>query len=175
MQKRNFDTIAELSAIVHARLTCLRPSCPSRDALQSLFQILFFASLHREESANLLFDIVVLDPLNPDPDPPIRVTYDRSAVYSFSTPLEANVANIVKLARASDPRASSFALYHSKQTGWYIWGMVDQGNQYYSFLNHASTSGSVRPGLFQASIAGAGHLIVYSDYAKLGVCRLNDY
>lgn len=51
--------------------------------------------------------------------------------------------------------------------------MIDQGNQYYSFLNNASSSGPWRPGLFQASIAGAGHIVVYADYAKLAELRVD--
>lgn len=173
MQKRNLDTIAELSEIVHSRITIVRASCPSLAALQNLFQTLFNASLHREESADLLFDIVVLDPSNPDPKPPSNPPFDRWLAYSFSGHLEANVANIVKLARASDPRASSFALYYDEKTGWYIWGMVDQGEKYHSFLNHVSDSGSERPGLFQASIAGVGHLIVSVAYEKVAELRVD--
>jgi hypothetical protein len=167
VQNKHFETVADLSAVVHSRMISLHRPCPSLDALRELFQILFNASLHREESSDLLFDIVVLEAANPDPNPPIRPTYDRSAAYVFSTPLGANIANIVKLARASDPRASSFACDYDQQRGWYIWGMVDQSNQYYSFLNRATTSGSMRPGLFQASIAGAGHLVIYVEYEKL--------
>jgi hypothetical protein len=173
MSRTNFDTITDLSATVHSRVTSLRSSCPSIDALTDLFQILFNSSLHREESASILFDIVVLDPANPDPNPPQRLLLNRWAAYSFPTPLEASVPNIVKVARASDPRASSFAVYQDEQRGWYIWGVVDQGDMYYSLLNRSSDRGSERPGLFQVSVAGSGHLVVFLGYTKLAELRID--
>jgi hypothetical protein len=51
--------------------------------------------------------------------------------------------------------------------------MVDQGETYHSFLNHVSDSGLQRPGLFQASIAGVGHLIVSVAYEKVAELRVD--
>jgi len=173
MPKRGIDTVSDLSKIVRKRMISLGRACPSLQALHDLFQTLFSASLYREEAADLLFDIVILDPAEPDPNPPPQPTLDRWDSYSFSTPLQASLQNIVKLARASDRRASSFAVYYDVKTAWYIWGMVDQADRYYSYLTRASDSGSARPGLFQASIAGPGHLIVYVEYEKLAELRVD--
>lgn len=173
MPQRTYDSITNLSKIVRSRVISARGSCPSQLALQNLFQNLFNASLHREEAADLLFDIVVLDPLNPDPDRPPRPAFHRWAAYSFLTRIAADVPNIVKVARACDPRSSSFALFHDKKTEWYIWGMVDQGDRYFSSLNLSSGRGAIRAGLFQASIVGVGHLIVYVDHAKVAELRVD--
>jgi hypothetical protein len=52
-------------------------------------------------------------------------------------------------------------------------GLIDQGNRYHDFVNRESESGPERPGVFQASIAGVGHLVAYIDYDKIAELKIN--
>jgi hypothetical protein len=54
-----------------------------------------------------------------------------------------------------------------------VWGLIDQGNSYHDYVNFDSESGPERPGLFQASILGVGHLAAYIGYEKVAELRRN--
>ena len=54
-----------------------------------------------------------------------------------------------------------------------VWGLIDQGNRYYDFVNYESDSGPDRPGIFQASIEGIGHIVTYIGYDKLAELKVN--
>lgn len=81
--------------------------------------------------------------------------------------MDFTVSNIVKLAKASDPRTSSFAVYHDKNGKLFIWGMVDQGNTYHEFVNLDCSGGWSRPGVFQAHVVGVGHIVILRELEKL--------
>ncbi len=81
--------------------------------------------------------------------------------------------NFVKIAPASDPRTSSFAVYHDTSGHLTVWGLIDQGNSYHDYVNFDSESGPERPGIFQASITGIGHLVAYIGYEKVAELKLN--
>jgi hypothetical protein len=82
-------------------------------------------------------------------------------------------SNLVKLAKASDPRTSSFAVYHDTSGQLSIWGIIDQANRYHDFINYDSDEGTERPGIFQASISGIGHLVAYIGYEKIAELKTN--
>lgn len=134
---------------------------------------MYFASLKAEKGEGIVFHIVYLDPKKqPDPRPPRRIVRDRWQC----TPLEQRIRlepdEAVKLAKASDPRTSSLAVFHDAR-GAFIWGLVDQGNRYHDFVTYNSESGPERPGIFQAAIAGPGNIIVYLGYEKLAELEIN--
>jgi hypothetical protein len=54
-----------------------------------------------------------------------------------------------------------------------IWGILDQQNRYQDFLTHETQEGPERPGLFEARIVGAGHIIVQIEYEKIAELRLD--
>jgi hypothetical protein len=83
------------------------------------------------------------------------------------------VSNVVKIAKASDPRSSSFAIYPDKIRRLKVWGLIDQGNRYHDFVNYESSSGPDRPGMFQASIEGTGHIATYVGYDKVAELKVN--
>jgi hypothetical protein len=146
---------------------------PPENTLIKLFEILYFASIKTEEAEPIIFNIVYLDPNNPDPDPPENIVRDRWGYVSFSKPIELNIPNVIKLAKASDPRSSSLALYHNGNDELIIWGLIDQGNRYHDYINHESEEGPERPGVFQASIEGPGLLVAYIEYQKIAELRIN--
>ena len=142
--------------------------------LISLFQSLYSASLHSEESRPITFDIVYLNPKNPDPKPPPIIRLQRWKHVRLSKRLPLTVANLIKISKASDPRTSSLAVYHhDKSHKLYLWGLVDQGVQFYEFFNYDSEQGTERPGLFQVGILGPGYIAVLIGYNKIAELRID--
>lgn len=166
-------TPRDLARAVCAELTRKSDACPRLDILVDLFETMYYASLGTEESARISFHMIYLDPTNPDPDPPSRVTKDRWMVVQLADSIPFNVESLIKLANASDPRTSSFAIYHNERGALFVWGFVDQGNSYTDFVNYESEEGSPRPGLFHATIEGAGHLIAFLEMEKIAELKIN--
>jgi hypothetical protein len=81
------------------------------------------------------------------------------------------IGSIAKLAHASDARTSSLAVF-GESGGLFVWGLVDQGTSYHDFVNFDVESGEERPGLFQASVAGVGHLVVYRGIDVIAELRV---
>lgn len=140
--------------------------------LARIFEAMYFSSLRTEELQPITVHIVYLDPASPDPAPPSRIRHDRWQYIPFGDPVPLTVANLVKLAKASDPRTSSFVVYPNEKGSLFLWGLVDQGNSYFNLATHSAESGFPRPGIFQASILDAGKLVAYvgsSQVAELDV------
>lgn len=141
--------------------------------LVKLFEAMYFASLRTEESEPITAHIVFLDPRNPDPKPPIRIRNDRWQYIPFSEPVLLTDASLVKLAKASDPRTSSFVVYPDDKGILFIWGLVDQGNSYFNYATYSAESGFTRPGSFQASIVGSGRLVAYVGSSQIAEINLS--
>ena len=163
---------AHLARAVHSEIK-RNNAAPSLKVLISLFETIYFASIKTEEAEPVIFNIVYLDYENPDPDPPGRIVQDRWKCVKFSQSIIFNLSNAIKLAMASDPRTSSLALYHDENDDLYIWGLIDQGNRYYEYINYEYEEGPERPGIFQASIEGTGYLATYKGYQKIAELRVN--
>jgi sensor domain DACNV-containing protein len=166
-------TWSDLATAVESELVRRSLPNPGQAILIELFEAMFFTSLKTEESEPVLFHIVYLDPEKPDPNPPERLVHDRWSCVRLEPPVALNGSNFVKIAAASDPRTSSFAVYHDDQQRLTVWGLVDQGNTYHDYVNFDSDSGPERPGLFQASIVGIGHVVAYIGYEKVAELKLN--
>ena len=163
---------ADLALTVQSAIKS-RSSVPSLEALISLFETMFFASIKTEESEPIIFNIVYLDSKNPDIDPPKIKVQDRWEYVKLKESIILNLSNAIKLARASDPRTSSLAVYHDENDDIFIWGLIDQGNRYYEYINYEYEEGPERPGIFQASIEGTGHLVAYNGYQKIAELRVS--
>lgn len=129
--------------------------------------------MRTEESQPITFHITYLNPDNPDPNPPRRIVKDRWQCVRLGERIPFTVQQVVKLAKASDPRSSSLAVCHDANGHPYIWGLVDQGNQYYDFVTYNSDHGPEQPGLFCASISGVGRLVVYLGRQKVAELRVD--
>ncbi len=134
---------------------------------------MYFASLKTEESEPVLFHVAYVDSLKPDPKPPERIAHDRWRCVPFAQTVPLTSASLTKIAPASDPRTSSFAVCQDKVGRLAVWGLIDQGNSYHDYVNFDSDTGPERPGLFQASILGIGHLVAYIAYEKIAELRKN--
>ena len=55
-----------------------------------------------------------------------------------------------------------------------MWGLVDQGNSYSDYANYESEVGPQPAGLFQASIAGIGHLVAFTEWQKIAELKINN-
>lgn len=172
MSSFNFSP-KNLAEIVYSELKERGLFYPKLEILIDLFESMYFASLKTEESQPITLHTVYLDPDDPDPNPPRRIPRDRWSYVRLAEPIPITIPNFVKIAKASDPRTSSFAVYHDASEQLSIWGLIDQGNSYHDFVSYNSESGPQRPGVFQASLVGIGHLVVYIGYAKIAELKLN--
>jgi len=163
----------ELASAVHLELLRRSANPPPLEIILELFESMYFASLKTEESKPVLFHVVYLDPEKPDPKPPKTLVHNRWRCIQLFPSIALNSPNFAKVAPASDPRTSAFAVYPDVSGKLMVWGLIDQGNSYHDYVNFDSESGPERPGLFQASITGTGHLIAYIGYEKIAELRLN--
>jgi len=108
------DTVSypkDLAEFVTRKLSESRSQGLRTKALTSLLEIAFFSSLKTEEGQPIISALSCLDPENPDPDPPRNIRPDRWQFSRFREPLPLTGSNLVKLAKAADPRASLLAVY----------------------------------------------------------------
>lgn len=139
-----------------------------------LFETMYYSSLRTEESEPVTFHLVFLDPALPDPKPPRNPVKDRWSYIPFAEPIEFSVSNLVKISKSTDLRTSSFVVWPTRDQRLFIWGMVDQQNRFHKFLNRSADIEAERPGLFQASVEGIGHIVVYMRYEKVAELRINE-
>lgn len=158
------------SKLLHSRL---KLTVPPLSVLEDLFECLFYASMRTEESHLTKVTITLIDPQNPDPNPPKKIVFERWSVVSFEHYLPLEIKSLVKLSKAADPSSSSLAVYYDESGKLFIWGMIDQAMHYQSFLNYESESGSEQPGIFQVSISDIGTLNVLFDYELLATLKQN--
>jgi hypothetical protein len=163
----------DLAEAVHLELLRRSASSPSLEVLIELFESMYIASLKTEESKPVTFHVVYLDPNNPDPRPPGVTVHNRWSCVTLGETVPLNGANFLKIAVASDPRTSSFAVHHDSNKGLVVWGLIDQGNSYHDFVNFDSETEPDRPGLFQSSITGTAHLVAYIGYQKVAELKQN--
>jgi hypothetical protein len=162
-----YKTPEDLAGAVMQELRPQQQHFPSKAVLDELFAILYYASLRTEESQPIHCYIVYLNPKNRDPDPPEFPAVDRWNCIELAHRIPLTVQSLVKIAKASDPRTSSFAIYHNTRGKLFIWGLVDQGNRYHEYVNFNTSRGPDRPGLFQAAIIGIGHVATYRAYERI--------
>jgi hypothetical protein len=164
---------ADIAKTVHLAVYQRTHKGPSLDVLTRLFETMYFVSLRTDEGRPMIFNVVYLDPANPDPKPPQRIVRDRWSYVSFGNNIPFTPPNISKLAAASDPRTSSLAVYHDKDEELIVWGLIDQGNRYHDYVNYEVEEGPERPGIFQASLEAPGNIVAYLDYQKIAELRVS--
>src|SRR5882724_4164981 len=102
---------ADLASVVRMVLRRRGTSAPPLEVLIRLFDSMYFASLKTEESRPVRFHVVYLDPEKTDPRPPKTLVHDRWSCVRLSPAIPLSSASFIKIAPASDPRTSSFAVY----------------------------------------------------------------
>jgi hypothetical protein len=163
----------DLAEAVQSELIRRRCECPQLEVLTEFFEAMYFASLKKEESESVAFHIVYLNPDRPDPEPPKYPPQDRWSCVRLAEPVPLSGKSFMKMSGASHPRTSSLAVHLDSQGRLMVWGLIDQGNRYHDYVNLDSDSGPERPGLFQASVTGVGHLVAYIGYERIAELRQN--
>ena len=102
----------DLADAVKTRLRQVYPVSPPVECLIALAETLNFASLRTEEGLAIRVYVAYIDPDRPDPYDRRVTARDRWTAFRFAHRLPLTVENVVKIARASDPRTSLLAVYH---------------------------------------------------------------
>jgi Probable sensor domain DACNV len=135
---------------------------------------MYAASMVTDGGQPIALELTWIDPGNPDPDPPERFAADRWTTVPFSARIPVTAASLVELAKATDPGTSSLAVHApDNEPPIAMWGMVDFGNRPHAVVHDGSHSGQDRPGLFQASIVGIGHLSISVALAPVAELRVD--
>jgi len=167
-------TPQNLAESVCAELRKRHAGVPNEKIILDLFETMYYSSLRTEESEAVTFHLVFLDPALPDPKPPRNPVKDRWSYVPFAEPIQFSVSNLVKIAKSTDLRTSSFVVWPGTDDTLFIWGLVDQQNRFHKFLNRSAEIEAERPGLFQASVEGIGVIVVYMRYEKVAELRINE-
>ncbi len=173
MSGRN-KTPRNLAETVCSELRRRRTAVPDEKIIVDLMETMYYSSLRTEESEPVIFHMVYLDPEQPDPKPPRNPVRDRWSYIPFAEPIPFSVSNVVKIAKSTDLRTSSFVIWPDKEHKLFIWGLVDQQNRFHKFLNRSAEIEPERPGIFQASVEGIGNIVVYMRYEKVAELRVNE-
>ncbi len=161
----------DLASHVHAQLRRRKEKPPDVSILTELFEVMYFASLTREENEAISCRVAFINREAPDPFPPQRITLDRWQYFVFREDLEFTVPNVTKLSKAADPWGSTLAVDCDNDKGLRIWGLIDQSVHYSTFVMKEASVGPEMPGLFQALIQGVGDIAAYKTYVWLGGLR----
>ena len=101
------NEIEEFARRVKKALAARDIPCLALDALTDFFETLFFASLKTEELRPVRFQVVFIDSRMPDPAPPEYPPEHRWRSFPLGQRIELTTSSVVKLASASDARASA--------------------------------------------------------------------
>ena len=167
-------TPRNLAESVCSELRKRRAAVPDEEIIVALMETMYYSSLRTEESEPVIFHVVYLDPAQPDPKPPRNPVRDRWSYIPFGEPIPFSVSNVVKIAKSTDLRTSSFVVWPDKDGKLFIWGLVDQQNRFHKFLNRSAEIEPETPGVFQASVEGIGIVVVHMRYDKVAELRVNE-
>lgn len=157
----------DLARLVLKELTARKLRAPSEEQLGAVMEALYFASLKTEEAKSVACNLVWLDPGNPDPQPPDSPAYDRWSFVPLGIPLRLEVGTLAKLGKSTSQRASSYVVYPDRQGELHLWGLIDHADPLQEFMHYHDAAKPERPGVFQATIHGPGHIAVYHEYEKI--------
>ena len=155
----------DLARIVAEQLhgTCGRT--PPTSLLVRLFETLYFTSLATEEGRLPLCTVNFVEREAPEGGLPPQTKANHWTAVPFHRPLPLDVRSLTKLARAADPDVSSLNVFADDAGDLFVWGMVDQEPRHGDQIVLQAVAESRRPGLFQATITGAGSISVYQHGA----------
>jgi hypothetical protein len=174
MTDRTSQYPGHLAKLVSSRLRSDAQTPPDA-VLTRLLETLYFASLKTDEGRPILCTVNYVDPEEQTSEPGHRARRpaDHWNHFAFDRPLPFDVRTLTRLARAADPSVSSLAVYRDKKNKLFIWGMVDQEPRTSDYIVLDAVNTVSRPGLFQATITGAGNISVYQNDALIGSLEQN--
>jgi hypothetical protein len=147
---------------------------PAAKTVIKLFQLMYHASISREESEFISFHMVFFNPETPAAHHSDAYVRDTWQFIPLTCPEEMNLPNISKLAPASHPRSSALAVYPNSEGTLFIWGLIDQLNRYEDFIRLENSTAPHRPGLFEARIVGPGNILVTIGYEHIAELKIDN-
>jgi len=147
---------------------------PSIRTITTLFQLIYHASISREEAEFISFHMVFFDPMAPSSRQSEGCVRNSWQFIPLEYPEEMNLPNISKLALASHPRSSALAVYPNDEGTLFIWGLIDQLNRYEDFIRLENSTAPHRPGLFEARIVGPGNILVTIGYEQIAELKIDN-
>src|ERR1043166_2689874 len=111
----------EMAAFIEDHAAENERPLPLRPALVQLLEVVFFFSLTREEGVPVRCALLIIDPANPDPKPPLQPSERRWRCVPLEEPILVTVAALAKIALAADPWSTALAVHHDGES-WFVWG-----------------------------------------------------
>lgn len=164
---------SHLAKLVAVRLASEGSFAPPEAVLTRLLETLYFASLKTDEGRPVYCTVNFVDPDGFNDERPENRPADAWSLVPFDRPLPLEIRTLAKLARAADPAVSSLAVYRDRRNKLFIWGMVDQEPRHSDHITLDARGIPHRPGLFQATITGAGNISVYRNDDLIGSLEQN--
>lgn len=158
----------DLARLVGAQLEPVLGRPIDEGILAQFFEMLYFASLRTEEGWQPLFTVNFVEASEPrGGSGPESLANSWSGV-PFGAALPLDIRTLTKLARAVDPEVASMNVYADDEGQLFVWGLVDQELRHGDRIISAVGAESLRPGLFQATVAGPGNICVSRHGTLLG-------
>ncbi len=164
---------ADLANEVIRTLDRLAIPRPDDLVIKRLFQLMYHASILKEEAEHISFHMVFFNPANPTPYQPKQTESENWHFIPLEPAEEMNLPSIGKLAMASHPRSSALAVYPDQNNTLMILGLIDQLNRYEDFISLENGTAPLRPGLFEARIVSPGHILVTIGYEQIGELKID--
>jgi len=140
------------------------PSLPGDKVLNRLLEVSYHASFLTEESRKIGFRIVFglkSEVLSEQQRHPSLGTHPEITLIQFQRSRTFNEKEILRLAPATDPTNVLICVGTIKNTEELeIWGLIDAGKSWWSFLTGDSDSAKFPPNLLTISVAEPGNLTI---------------
>jgi hypothetical protein len=163
----NASPIARIRTLLRRHLREKNTDLFGRKLLADLLQVVFHASLRHEEGRLVACTLSVVDASNPGGKLPQLVRPQRATFVPFDEAIEFNIRNLVKIAHALPPWASSLAVCE-KIGIWWVIGMFDQEFHYRNSLNQEDGDRFERAGYFQIEVTDIGAFSIYDGSLLIG-------
>ncbi len=140
------------------------PSLPTDEVLNRLLEVSYHASFLTEESRKIGFRIVFgskSDLLSEQQRHPAIGTHPEITLIEFQRSRTFNEKEILRLAPATDPTNVLICVGTIENTEELeIWGLIEAGESWWSFLTGDSDSAKFPPNLFTISVSEPGNLTI---------------
>jgi hypothetical protein len=166
------DNLLDLAKLAHRKLLLGKHHSPGVNVIRTLLQIVYSTTLKTEEAEALRCTIAYIDPVRPDPDPPLRHVADHWRCISLGERIPCDPRNLAKLSKGADPATTILAVHSDNAGEPFIWGLVDQVAVHaLRFLTWETDRGPGTPGSFYITANGVADVTVGLDYEILGALK----
>jgi len=164
------DHLTQLTNHIISQIHTLGFNSPRGSVIRALLDIAYFASLRTEEGRFIRGSLTYADPTSPDFNPPLRRRADYPSFTAFPRQERLTVEMFVKLSRAIDNWSGAIAVYGTKTTNLFVWGVVDQRVHENIRIHREGIQGFSNPGILTVTMEGVGAISV--THGDLFLCAL---